>query len=289
MGELKLPLDELAVPLDLLPGAEVKFSGSVRTQDGATIDAATTQWPGGEDGPAGVDAGGLIDFAAGGLKLVSRDPETHEVVAVVTGEPGPVCKALRVGSPCIVLRTMQLSRTRLLTPTDLTKSLVGGLVVKTIDPPPPPPTSAILPAKNFITHPATLGVLGVSALAGVGALAWVIRRRQKLSPEGQLRELTKRVQEKLRGADAALVATLTPALRRVMGAVSDKKLDAKSSEADRVRQVLARIESSIDRSARDKESAKQQAAADELVLEMEAAMEAAEEAMESDVARPRAS
>ncbi len=289
MGELKLKLDELAVPLDLLPGSEVKFSGSVRTQDGATIDAATTQWPGGDSGPAGVDAGGLIDFAAGGLKLVSRDPNTHEVVAIVTGEPGPVCKALRVGSPCIVLRTVPLSRSRLLTPTDLTKSLVGGLIVKTIDPPPPPPTSALLPAKNFVTHPATLTALGLSAVAGVGALAWVIRRRQKLSPEGQLRELTKRVQEKLRGADAALVATLTPALRRVLTAVSDKKLDAKSTEADRVRQVLARIESSIEQSMRDKEHAKQEQAANDLVLEMESAMEAAEEAMGADVPRPRAS
>ncbi len=279
MGEFKLPIDKLVHPLSVPPGTELTFSGSYRTQDGATLDAATTTWPAGESGPAGVDAGGIIDFAAGGLRMVSRDPTTHEVVAIVTGDEGPVCKALGTKSPCLVLRTVPLSRTRLVTVNELTKSMMGGITVKHFEPPPPPPPSVLAPAADLLKHPATISLLAVSTLAGVGALAWVIRRRQQLSAEGQLRALTKRVQAKLQAADAALVATLTPALKRVVSSVSNKKLDAQSPEAERVKALLLRIESSIEDSQRAKENAKQQAAADELVIEMEAAMEAAEETM----------
>jgi hypothetical protein len=279
MGEIKLRLDALAQPLDLAPGTKVTFSGSFTTQDGATIDAATTSWPAGESGPAGVDAGGLIDFAAGGLKLVSRDTDTHEVVAIVTGEEGKVCKTLGMSSPCLVTRTIPLSRTRLQTVADLTKSMVGGITVRYAAPPPPAPPSVLSPVGDLLTHPATLATAAVGAVVGVGALAWVIRRRQQLSAEGQLKLLTRRVREKLDTADAALVATLGPALDRIVSSVRQKKLDARSAEADRVRTVLLRIEMSIDDSRRQKERAEQQAVADELVLEMEAAVEAAEETL----------
>jgi hypothetical protein len=265
MGEIKLRLDALAQPLDLAPGTEVTFTGSYVTQDGATIDAATTSWPAGESGPAGVDAGGLVDFAAGGLKLVSRNPDTHEVVAIVTGEEGKVCKTLGMQSPCLVTRTVALSRTRLQTVADLSSSMVGGILVRYKAPPPPAPPPVLSPVRDFFVHPATLTSAAVGAVVGAGLLAWVVR--------------TQRVREKLATADAALVATLGPALDRIVTSVREKKLDAQSAEADKVRTVLLRIESSIEDSRRKKERAEQQAIADELVLEMEAAVEAAEETL----------
>lgn len=285
MGEIKLRLDALAQPLDLAPGTKVTFSGSFQTQDGATIDAATTSWPAGESGPAGVDAGGLVDFAAGGLKLVSRDPDTHEVVAIVTGEEGKVCKTLGVGSPCLVTRTIPLSRTRLQTVADLSASMVGGINVRFVAPPPPAPPPVFSPVTDFFTHPATLTSAALGVVVGVGALAWVVRRRQQRSAEGQLKLLTRRVRDKLATADAALVATLSPALDRIVSSVREKKLDARSAEAERVRVVLLRIESSIDQSREQKERAAQQSVADELVLEMEAAVEAAEETLGQELRR----
>jgi hypothetical protein len=279
MGEIKLRLDALAQPLDLAPGTEVTFTGSYVTQDGATIAAATTSWPAGESGPAGVDAGGLVDFAAGGLKLVSRNPDTHEVVAIVTGEEGKVCKTLGMQSPCLVTRTVALSRTRLQTVADLSSSMVGGILVRYKAPPPPAPPPVLSPVRDFFVHPATLTSAAVGAVVGAGLLAWVVRRRRQLSAEGQLKLLTQRVREKLATADAALVATLGPALDRIVTSVREKKLDAQSAEADKVRTVLLRIESSIEDSRRKKERAEQQAIADELVLEMEAAVEAAEETL----------
>lgn len=285
MGEIKLRLDALAQPLDLAPGTKVTFSGSFQTQDGATIDAATTSWPAGESGPAGVDAGGLVDFAAGGLKLVSRDADTHEVVAIVTGEEGKVCKTLGIGSPCLVTRTIPLSRTRLQTVADLSASMVGGITVRYVAPPPPAPPPVFSPVADFLTHPATLTSAALGVVVGVGALAWVVRRRQQLSAKGQLKLLTRRVREKLATADAALVATLSPALDRIVSSVREKKLDARSAEAERVRVVLLRIESSIDQSREQKERAAQQSVADELVLEMEAAVEAAEETLGQELRR----
>jgi hypothetical protein len=138
---------------------------------------------------------------------------------------------------------------------------------------------------DFFTHPATLTSAALGVVVGVGALAWVVRRRQQRSAEGQLKLLTRRVRDKLATADAALVATLSPALDRIVSSVREKKLDARSAEAERVRVVLLRIESSIDQSREQKERAAQQSVADELVLEMEAAVEAAEETLGQELRR----
>jgi hypothetical protein len=216
---------------------------------------------------------------------VSRNPDTHEVVAVVTGEDGKVCKTLGVKSPCLVTRTIPLSRTRLQTVADLSASMVGGITIRYAAPPPPPAPPVLTPVRDFLVHPATIASGALGVVVGVGALAWVVRRRQRLSAEGQLKLLTARVREKLATADAALVATLGPALERVVTSVRKKKLDAGSAEAERVRAVLLRIESSIDDSRRKKERAEQQAVADELVLEMEAAVEAAEETLGQQLQR----
>ena len=69
-----LSLEESATPLPVAPGATIVVRGSLYSRyDGSVIDAATTTWPAGAPGGASVDAGGLIDFGAGGFEIVARD------------------------------------------------------------------------------------------------------------------------------------------------------------------------------------------------------------------------
>ncbi len=94
--DLRVPV----APLHLDPGAHVTFTGALHSSfDGAEIDAATTTWPGSAPGGASVDALGLVDFDAGGLRVVARDPTTHVVDAVATGDVGRACAAAHVASP----------------------------------------------------------------------------------------------------------------------------------------------------------------------------------------------
>ena len=103
MPPVILPLrpDAPTLTLDVSPGGEIILRGSyTSTHDGSTVDAATTTWPAGAPGGASVDAGGLVDLTAGGFHLTSRDPVTHEVHAIATGEPGPACAATGAATPC---------------------------------------------------------------------------------------------------------------------------------------------------------------------------------------------
>lgn len=63
-----------AVHVDVRPGGEIVVKGSFYSaHDGSTIDAAATIWPENAPGGASADSGGLIDFAAGGFRVSSRD------------------------------------------------------------------------------------------------------------------------------------------------------------------------------------------------------------------------
>ena len=131
---MKLRLDAVVQPVNVTPGGEVVLKGSfTSTHDGSVIDAATTQWPAGSPGGASIDAGGLIDFAAGGLHMTSRDPAKHEVHAVATGEIGPACQLSGVASPCLVLRHAPLARSRLITMDEWAASLKGGIETEIVD------------------------------------------------------------------------------------------------------------------------------------------------------------
>ena len=79
---MKLALDRIVQPVNVEPGGEIILRGSFTSaHDGTTIDAATTQWPAGAPGGASVDAGGLIDFEAGGFHMTSRDPKNANMIS----------------------------------------------------------------------------------------------------------------------------------------------------------------------------------------------------------------
>lgn len=277
---MKLALDRIVQPVQVEPGGEVVLRGSfTSTHDGTTIDAATTQWPADAPGGSSVDAGGLVDFDAGGFHMTSRDPKTHEVHAIATGEPGAACAAAHVASPCLVLRHAPLARSRLITIDDWAGSLKGGIETEVVGAP------AYAPAVGLFEKPAVQGVLGLGVLAAIGAVIWTIRRRAKLSPAGQLKDALARVKTKMKGADAALSASLAPAVARVADVLAQRKVDPSSKEGVRIADVLKRVEARIDETnVRGKEAAEQEAA-DELVAELEGAMEAADEAMSATALR----
>ncbi len=276
MSSKPIDLSRLAEHVAVEPGGEIRLKGSFHsTFDGAEIDAATTTWPADAPGGASVDAGGLIDFKAGGFHVTSRDPKTHEVVAVATGDPAPVCAKLGVQAPCLPLRMLPLSQSRLVTMDEWRSSLKGAITLEVVAPPPP---AAYAPVVDAATHPAVLGVAGAAGLAAVIGLAWIVRRRQKLSPRGQMRDLVARVSRKLGTADAVFVATVSPVMKRAATILDERRVDPSSKEGQRVRDILLRVESRLDEAAADAKAAKEQAVADELAAEMEAALEAAREA-----------
>jgi hypothetical protein len=271
---MQLRLDAIVQPVNVEPGGTIVLRGSyTSTHDGSVLDAATTQWPDGAPGGASVDAGGLVDLAAGGFHMTSRDPATHEVRAVATGELGSACQAAGVASPCLVLRHGPLARSRLLTMSDWAASLKGGIAVEVVGAP------AYAPAVGLLEEPAVQGTLGLAGLLAVGALAWTIRRRRRRTPAGKLDAALARVRAKLKGADAALAASLGPAVERVADVLGDRRVDAASREGARIADVLRRVEARIDESKVQARAAAEQEAADELVAELEGAIEAADEAM----------
>jgi len=277
MATKNLRLDHFAEHLALSPGDEVHLKGAfVSKFDGSTVDAATTTWPADTPGGASVDAKGIVDFEAGGLRVTSRDPKTHEVVAVATGKDAPACAKLGSEAPCLVLNTLPLAQSRLITMEEWRDSLDGQIAIEMVEPPPPP---ALAPVTDAMHSPLFLAGLGVVAAAALVAIGWTVRRRQKLSPTGQLKDLAARVTTKLAGADAALAATVGPVIQKTLEAVRERRVDPSSKEGVRVRELLVRVESRIDETAKHEREAKEQEAADELVLEMESALEAANEAI----------
>ncbi len=280
MGK-KLDLDRLAIPVDVAPGGKIRLAGSyTSTFDGAEIDAATTTWPSGAPGGASVDPGGFVELKGTGLHLSSRDPATHEVVAVATGDEAPACAAAGVDGPCLILRTPKLAMSRLQSMSDWKQSLKGGITYEVLGAP------VYAPAARAATHPAVLGAVGALALAAVGVAIFAMRKRKRASPMGQLEAIVARVQGKLAKADAALAITLRPAVARALEALSKKHVDASSREGARVRELLLRVESRLDETAEQARAAEEQEAADELVLEVESALEAAQEAMDAGRTRP---
>jgi hypothetical protein len=276
MSTFQIDLARLATHVPVEPGGEVRFKGSFRsTLDGSEIDAATTTWPEGAPGGASVDAGGLIDFKAGGFHVASRDPKTHEVVAVATGDPAPLCEKLGVKAPCLPLRMLTMAQSRLVTMDEWRSSLKGAISVEVVAPPPPP---AYAPVTSALSSPAALGALGVVGAIGLAGLVWVVRRRQKLSPAGQMRDLVDRVSGKLKTADAAFRVTVAPVLARAREIIDERRVDPRSKEGERVRDLLLRVDATLDASALNARAAKEQEAADELAAEIEAALSAAQEA-----------
>lgn len=271
---LKLTLDHAAFPVEVEPGGEIVLRGSFHSKhDGSIVDAATTTWPAGSPGGASVDAGGLVDFEAGGFHMTSRDPVSHEVHAIATGDAAPACAALGVSSPCLPLRLQKQALGRLMTAGDWASSLQGQVTVTVLTPSPWQQHSAAVP---YVWGAAGLVAVGLAALFAVRT-----RKQRAASPAGQLTALAKRVQDKLATADAVLAAPLAPAVAAALRSLKGRKVDASSAEGKRVAAVLTRVEARLDESVHQMRAEEEQRAADELVREMESALEAADEAKQT--------
>jgi len=271
---ITLPLDRPAVPVDIEPGGEIVLKGAYHSKhDGSIVDAATTTWPKEAPGGASIDAGGLVDFEAGGFHMTSRDPVTHEVHAIAKGEPGQACAALGVSSPCLPLRLQKQAVSRLMTMGEWSSSLQGGggqITLTVLNPPPYAPPPAAVP---YVWGAAGLLAVGLAVMLGVR-----MRKRRAASPQGQLMALMRRVQDKLGRADVVMAAPLTRAVAVARRSLEDRKVDASSAEGKRVAAALMRVEARLDESVHQTRAEEEQKAADELVREMESALEAADEA-----------
>lgn len=271
---LTLPLDRPATHVDVTPGGEIVLRGSYASKfDGSVLDAATTTWPAGAPGGATIDAGGLVDFEAGGFHVTSRDPVRHEVHAVATGDVGAACASLQVESPCLPVRLQPLALSRLMTAADFRASLAGsreGLALEVVAPPLYAPPPAAVPY---------LAIASVALAVGL-SIFFLVRRKKRLaaSPAGRLLALAARVRAKLDRADAVVAAPLAPALDTALRALQAKRIDATSAEGRRVQAALEKVELRIDASEKQSRAEKEQEAADELVREFESALEAADEA-----------
>lgn len=270
-------LDQPATHVAVQPGGEIILRGSFHSnQDGSVVDAATTTWPSGAPGSAGVDSGGLIDFEAGGFHVVSRDPDTHEVVAVATDAPAPGCDIHNVAAPCLPLRVHHQAHSRLITVKEWTGSLKGGMQVQVVAPPAYAPVTSMAQKMKplLLGGGATVGI--VAAL--IVAFAWY--RHWSKSAKVELQALARRVRDKASHADPILAGPLLPAVEAAMRAIQERKVDPASEEGKKVMSVLRRVDEKLDQKAAKDKAEDERKAADELVSDVEIALEAASEAAE---------
>lgn len=272
MGQtVKLSLDQLVQHVDVPPGGEIVLRGTYFCdRDASVIDAVTTTWPAETPGGASIDPGGFVDLEGGGFHMTRRDPLTHEVHAIATGDASPACATAGVQSPCLPLRLVQLAQRRMITLPELKASLKAGeLAVEVPDTVLPPVSPGAAP---YLQGAAVL--LGLGALASLGLAA---QRRRARSPAGQLLALAGRVRAKLKTADPIVAAPVAPALETALSALKQRRIDATSAEGQRVAEVLRRVELRLDASVARARADEEQQAADELVQEIESALEAADE------------
>jgi hypothetical protein len=206
---------------------EVLLRGELRSSfDGSTFDAVTQrdQFPHLE-GATAPRTGGLFDPAAGGLRVVEQDPDTHVYRLAPTGARGPACEAAGLASPCLVPRLAELAHERLETAEDLGVTLVGRLEAEAMGPP--------------VVSAAAAGTLGwlaaCAGLLGAVALARQVRRSHRATAMGQVRAAAAEARRALQGD-----ATLARAREQI------EPLLARAGELDRARRAcasrLARLE-----------------------------------------------
>lgn len=284
MPSTPIDLTRPIVHVDIEPGGTIILRGAFHsTHDGSVVDAATTTWLSAAPGGSSVDSDGLFDLEGGGFHLVSRNPDTHEVVAVATSGPAEACNAYHVRSPCLALRTTHQANRRMMTTEEWTRSLQGGMQLEVQAAPVYAPVASLADkVKPYLM------AAGVLLLVGVGAVlagrAW---RRHTRSARSQMLRLAATLREKAARADPILAAPLAPALEGALRAIHERKVDPESAEGKRVFEVLRRVETHLDEKvARDKAD-DERAAADDLVRQVEVALEAAGEAAQIARARTR--
>jgi hypothetical protein len=268
---LSLYRSAIAVPVS--PGAEIAIEGSFYSRhDGSIIDGATTTWPSSAPGGASVDATGLFDFPAGGFRLVSRDPTTHQLRAIATGDEAPGCAEHDVASPCLLLRSAAVAHSRLLTVHEWANSLEGSMTLR-IDTPP----IAIAESTSEVGGSyAGVGVAcGVAVLVLCGVFMWF--RCRAVSPKARLLGVLKRVRHTVERLDPVLSAVLVPAFRATEKAVRRRQIDPVSDHGQRVAETFNRLEGELLQAAQRKRASQERQAANHLIEQVSIALEAAHE------------
>lgn len=268
-------LHRAATHLPVAPGGTIVVTGSFRSRhDGSLIDGASTTWPADAPGGASVDAGGIIDFRAGGFDVASVDAKTHVIEAVASGEPAAGCAAYRVPAPCLIVRSHDLAHGRLLTVGDWASSLRGGMQVEVLAPIAPASAAAEAPPPPV----ALLGGAAAAVVAMVLAVAWWLHRRWRRSPRGRLGRLLRQLGRLASRVDPVLGRVLRPALASTARAIRQRRLDPTSTEGQRLEQALRQLQAELRHDAARKRRAAEREVADELAEQVMIALEAAAEA-----------
>jgi len=259
----------------------ITVSGSVYShEDGATIDAAYTTWADGAPGGGSIDAGGLVDFAAGGFELVAADPSSHVVKAVATGGAAPACAIAQVSAPCLPLRLDRLAHSRLMPVAEWRASLRGELRVEAplaaSSAAEPWPAAAHGSALAFVAR--TLGlVLGVLALLALCCSLYRRWRRWAGSARRRFARLAHGVAHAAEQADPVLGKVLNPALRTAVQAVRDRRIDPLSAQGRRLEHAFEQLHLGLRAEAKRKQLEAERSAADGVAFEVEVAIETAAE------------
>jgi hypothetical protein len=200
-----LQVQSVAIP----PGGTLTVRGAMRSShDGSVLDAVTTRY-----GDGRVEAGGLVDFEAGGLRLVGQNAEHHEYHFGPVGHQGHGCVVAQLPSPCLISRLLPLAQTRLLTLADFAASLSGEL---SMDTPPSPGFGQ--------TH----WLLALLAASGTTVLIALRRRRRaEAALFRQSLQLMHRLRLRLRKGD--------PVHQRLLHPLADLAASAKRLEDERKR------------------------------------------------------
>ena len=180
----QLPKGAFVVPV----AGPVRVLGSLRDRtDGSVLDAAHDR-RGGEGGP------GLVDWQAGGLRLVGADEAHHTYAFEPTGEPGRACAAVGIEGACLVGRLLPSAVARLVTQEELAERLDGTLELEGAVAVAPPPASSVRQSVPLRSPATSRGlVLGGLALAFAVA-AFALVRRRRMSPVARARRALRRLE-----------------------------------------------------------------------------------------------
>jgi len=196
------PLDLFAVqPIGFVSGSEITLNGAIHCrQDGATLDGLTSS--------VGSRAlpGGVLDAAAGGLRVVWRDPEQHVYRMVATGGSGPGCELAGVTSPCLVPRTLEMAQARLMTVAEFAESLAGEVTVEC------PDSAGVGFRLAMLAHtPWEYGLAATGPFIALAGWFWLRKRRRRVpTPSEEIDRLAAAVIRRLRQGDPVHQRLLAP-------------------------------------------------------------------------------
>ncbi len=219
---VRLPPGAFVLPV----AGPVRVLGSLRDRaDGSVVDAVTDRRAGASPGP------GLLDWDAGGLRLVRSDENAHAYAFEPTGRTGRACVAVGLEGACLVGRPLPLAVTRLITQDELVGRLDGGLELESAAIPVAPVGATVV--GRTLGSPVRISILSLSAL-GLLVCALAIRWRRSRPRARALRAL--------RRLEACVAARPVYAGLLDLGADLVRQLDVISAQRAALRAELARCD-----------------------------------------------